>query len=147
MFRRTAISALGAAFLLTTPLPALAMPFGNGLPVVKSESVQLIKHRRIRRDRHRRYNNNHYRRRHRRNHNGAAAVAAIIGLGTLLALSSNSRRHTYYDDRYYSTTPAYGYRPGSPEWIAACARKYRSFEPYTGLYTTNSGYKRRCRLP
>lgn len=33
------------------------------------------------------------------------------------------------------------------EWNAACARKYRSFEPSTGLYTANSGAKRRCQLP
>lgn len=33
------------------------------------------------------------------------------------------------------------------EWNAACARKYRSFEPSTGLYTANSGTKRRCQLP
>ena len=40
-----------------------------------------------------------------------------------------------------------GYQPGSPGWIAACARKYSSFEPHTGLYTTYGGDKRRCRLP
>jgi len=43
--------------------------------------------------------------------------------------------------------PVYGRQTGSAEWIAACARKYRSFEPRTGLYTARSGYKRRCRLP
>lgn len=36
---------------------------------------------------------------------------------------------------------------GSPEWIAACARKYKSFEPTTGLYTARSGVKRPCLLP
>ena len=38
-------------------------------------------------------------------------------------------------------------RPGSPEWNAACADKYESFEPSTGLYTAHSGTKRPCRLP
>ncbi len=33
------------------------------------------------------------------------------------------------------------------QWNAACARKYRSFEPSTGLYTALSGAKRRCQLP
>jgi hypothetical protein len=33
------------------------------------------------------------------------------------------------------------------EWNAACARKYKSFEPSTGLYTALSGTKRRCQLP
>ncbi len=130
--------------LLTASIPALAMPRGNGLPVVKAESVQLIGHRYIRRNRHyRRY----YRRRHRRHNNGAAAVAAIIGLGTVLAITSSYRRHAHYDGRYNGYAPVYGYQSGSPDWIAACARKYRSFEPYTGLYTTHAGYKRRCRLP
>jgi hypothetical protein len=156
MFRRIAISALGAATLLTAPVPALAMPRGSGLPVVKTESVQLIGHRRDRRDRLRyyRYRENRYRgyrnrnyRRHRRNSDGAAIVAGIIGLGTVLAIANSNRRTAYYRDGYYDNTRVYGYRPGSPEWIAACARKYRSFEPYSGLYTTYRGYKRRCRLP
>jgi hypothetical protein len=146
MFRKFAITALGAATLLTAPLPALAMSFGNGLPVVKSESIQLVDHRRYRRKWRRRGSYQYYR--HRRHSNGAAAVAAIIGLGTILAIAnSNNRRNAYYDDGYYGDAPVYGYQPGSPEWIAACARKYRSFEPRTGLYTTYNGYKRRCRLP
>jgi hypothetical protein len=33
------------------------------------------------------------------------------------------------------------------QWNAACARKYTSFEPSTGLYTARSGTKRRCQLP
>jgi hypothetical protein len=155
MFRKIAISALGAATLLTAPVPALAMPFGNGLPVVKTESVQLIGHRHIRRNRiyynsrrhyrSRDYRHRHYR--HRRHSDGAAIVAGIIGLGAALAIANSNRRHFHYDDRYYGSAQVYGYQSGSPEWIAACARKYRSFEPRTGLYTAHSGYKRRCRLP
>jgi len=160
MFRKFAITALGAATLLTAPVPALAMPFGNGLPVVKSESVQLIGHwydRRNRiyynsdryyRSRNYRYRNYRHRRyRHRRHSDGAAIVAGIIGLGTVLAIANSNQRRTYYNDRYYGNAPVYGYRVGSAEWVAACARKYRSFEPYSGLYTTYSGYKRQCRLP
>jgi len=37
--------------------------------------------------------------------------------------------------------------PGSPERNAACARKYKSFDASTGLYTAYSGVKRPCRLP
>jgi hypothetical protein len=33
------------------------------------------------------------------------------------------------------------------QWNAACARKYLSFDPSTGLYTGRSGTKRRCQLP
>ena len=36
---------------------------------------------------------------------------------------------------------------GSAEWNAACARRYISFDPNTGLYTAHSGVKRPCRLP
>jgi hypothetical protein len=160
MFRKIAITALGGAMLLTASVPALAMPRGNGLPVVKTESVQLIGQRHIRRNRNRnfRYRNNgrrYYRHgryryrdygrrdyRYRGYNNGAVVVAGIIGLGLALAIANSNRRYAYYGDG-----PDYGYQSGSAEWIAACARKYRSFEPYSGLYTTYAGYKRRCRLP
>lgn len=36
---------------------------------------------------------------------------------------------------------------GSFDRDAACARKYKSYEPRTGLYTSFSGAKRPCRLP
>ena len=163
MFRKLAITALGAAMLLTASVPALAMPRGNGLPVVKTESVHLVKNRHARgyRGRNYRYRNRgqrnfrrgYYRRgnygyggyRYRRHNDGAALVAGIIGLGVGLAIANSNRRY-YYDDRQYGYSRGNGYRSGSAEWIAACARKYRSFEPHTGLYTTYSGYKRRCRL-
>ncbi len=114
--------------LLAASVPALAMPRGNGLPVIKTQSAQLIKFRRGH------YRRGYYRRGHYRHHNnGVAVVAGVIGLGAGLAIASNNRR--------------YAYQSGSAEWKAACARKYRSFEPRTGLYPTYSGYKRRCRLP
>ena len=149
MFRKIAISALGAAMLLTASVPALAMPRGNGMPVVNTESVQLIGQRHIRRNRHRYYRRGNYGRRDYRYggyryggyNNGAAVVAGIIGLGMALAIANNNRRYVYYDDRYY------GHQSGSEGWKVACDRKYRSFEWNTGLYTTYSGYKRRCRLP
>jgi len=39
------------------------------------------------------------------------------------------------------------YRPAqwTPEWIAYCSRKYRSFNPRTGTYTAYSGRVRQCR--
>lgn len=33
------------------------------------------------------------------------------------------------------------------QWNSACASKYRSFDPSTGLYIGRSGTKRRCQLP
>lgn len=46
--------------------------------------------------------------------------------------------------RYYQP-PAYRPVQWSPEWIAYCARKYRSFDPRTGTYRTYSGRVRMCR--
>jgi len=137
MFGKIAITLLGAATLMTASVPVLATPRGSGIPVLKNESVQLAGHRQ-------RWGNYYYGHRdsghygHRHSHNnGAAAVIGIIGLGAALAIA-NSQRSNAHTDVHQS---------GSPDWIAACARKYRSFEPHTGLYTTFSGVKRRCRLP
>jgi len=137
MFRKIAITLLGTATLLSGSVPALAMPRGIALPIVKSDSVQLVGHRRTRGNYwygHRGYE--HYGHRHSHN-NSAAAVLGIIGLGAALAIANSQRNNAHTDV----------YQAGSPDWIAACARKYRSFEPYTGLYTTHAGYKRMCRLP
>jgi len=35
--------------------------------------------------------------------------------------------------------------PGTPEWNAACAAKYRSFNPETGMYKSFSGQMRPCK--
>jgi len=35
--------------------------------------------------------------------------------------------------------------PYSAQWYVYCADRYRNFEPETGLYTSYSGAKRRCR--
>ncbi len=138
MFGKIAITLLGAATLLSAPVSALAMPRGDGLPVLVNESVQLAGHRQ-------RWGNyyyghrdsGHYGHRHAHSNNGAAAVIGIIGLGAALAIA-NAQKNNAHTDVHQS---------GSPEWIAACARKYRSFEPHTGYYTTHSGYKRQCQLP
>jgi len=49
----------------------------------------------------------------------------------------------YDPPRYYQPR---AYRPvqWSPEWIAYCARKYKSFNPRTGTYRTYSGRVRMC---
>jgi len=142
MFRKIAITLLGTATLLGGSVPALAMPRGNGLPIIKNESVQLARHRRTRgnywygHSGYRRSGYGHYGHRHSHN-SGAAALVGIIGLGAALAIASAQRNNAHTNV----------YQSGSPEWIAACARKYRSFEPHTGLYTTYGGVKKRCQLP
>lgn len=53
----------------------------------------------------------------------------------------------YYAPPAYRPAPRHVYHPvpGTPEWIAYCARKYRSFNPRTGTYVAYSGQVRRCR--
>lgn len=55
--------------------------------------------------------------------------------------------YPYYDPYYaygsYSTVVVAG-GGGNAERVAYCARKYRSFNPRTGLYRTKSGKWRRC---
>jgi hypothetical protein len=36
-------------------------------------------------------------------------------------------------------------RPGSEAWYDYCEAKYRSFDPDTGMYLSNSGYWKPCR--
>ena len=53
-------------------------------------------------------------------------------------------RPGYYRPGYYRP-PVYRPVQWSPEWIAYCARKYKSFNPRTGTYRTYSGRIRMCR--
>ncbi|WP_321339700.1 BA14K family protein [Breoghania sp.] len=55
------------------------------------------------------------------------------------------RRGPVAPPRYYRPR-GYGRPvPGTREWYAYCASKYRSFNPRTGLYLAYSGKYRRCR--
>ncbi|MBO0345351.1 BA14K family protein [Roseibium sp. CAU 1637] len=101
---------------------------------------------------------------------GAAAAAGIIGFAAGAIAGSAMAGPRYYEPyrgpryngpiyyapprvRYMAPPPVYyapprvHYRaaPGTPEWIAYCARKYRSFNPRTGTYVTYGGKVRRCR--
>ncbi len=94
-----------------------------------------------------------------------AAVAGVIGLatgviaGSALAAPRYYNGPVYYDPPVRYAPPPYPYRSRayvqpravyrapafSPEWIAYCARKYRSFNPRTGTYVAYSGRVRMCR--
>lgn len=57
----------------------------------------------------------------------------------------------YYDDPYYGYGDGYGVYGdadasvnGDSDYIAYCSRKYRSFNPATGLFRTYSGRYKRC---
>jgi hypothetical protein len=75
--------------------------------------------------------NRYYGRRRHRDSTGAAIAGGIIGfaLGAAIAGSQSDRR-------YYAS------RRGDRSWAARCARRYRSFDPYSGTYLSNSGYRR-----
>ncbi|QIG50816.1 BA14K family protein [Nordella sp. HKS 07] len=92
------------------------------------------------------------------NGRGAGRGAIIGGVGgTLLGAGVTSDRYRRaYDNAYancmdnYQSGGSYqgasSYEPGSRAWVKACSRKYRSFNPDTGKYKSNSGQWRTCRI-
>ena len=101
---------------------------------------------------------------------GVIGLAAGVLAGSALAAPRYYDGPLYYDppvryeprpypSRVYIAPPPYPYRSRayvapptayrapafSPEWIAYCARKYRSFNPRTGTYVAYSGKIRMCR--
>jgi hypothetical protein len=121
--KRTAVAALaGAAVLLS-----IAAVSAN--PLAPTASVQALKSQSADtsvvidvRYRHRK--------------GGAEVAAGIAGLiiGGIIA----SQSQPYYYDPYYQPYPAY--RGG----IAYCARRFRSYDPYSMTYLGNDGYRRPC---
>jgi uncharacterized protein YcfJ len=92
-------------------------------------------------------------------HGKGAGQGAIIGGvgGTVLgAGGAQAKWHDIYDRAYYDcmeqrqAQPVYSgggrYKPGSRAWYAACADRYRSFNPDSGLYLSSDGGWRPCRL-
>lgn len=86
---------------------------------------------------------------------GAGTGAAIgAGVGGVGGAAGRSRRwHNIYDAEYSNcirgsrSNAAYGRAPArwSDDWYDYCASKYRSFNPRTGKYLSNSGQYRYCR--
>jgi len=86
-----------------------------------------------------RYYNNRYRPRYYSNGwNNNWWVGPAIGFGAGVLLGSALTAPRYYAPaapRYYGDRNAY------------CARKYRSYNPYTGTYTGYDGRQHYCRIP
>jgi hypothetical protein len=74
--------------------------------------------------------------RHRGRNTGVAVAAGVTGLiiGGIIA----SQSQPYYYDPYYQPYPAYG---GA---IAYCARRFRSYDPYSMTYLGSDGYRHPC---
>ncbi|MEO1066917.1 MAG: BA14K family protein [Pseudomonadota bacterium] len=95
---------------------------------------------------HRFHGGRHHYRGHRRykrhRGNGAAVAAGIIGLtaGAIIASQAHKSHRRNRVIRHSS------FEPFTPEWYAACARKYRSFNPETGRFLSYSGKYRLCRI-
>lgn len=91
---------------------------------------------------------------------GKKGLAPGAGIGAGVGALGGGVRHSQrwrdaYDAAYSDcissrrARPAHGarqqaYEPWSDEWYDDCAARYRSFDPETGTYVTNSGRKRFC---
>jgi len=84
---------------------------------------------------------------------GAAIGAGVGALGG--AAGSGGQWNAYYRNAYDdcmrrnarpARQPVYqgGYKPWTPEWYRYCSQRYRSFNPKTGYFRTNSGQQRFC---
>ena len=76
-----------------------------------------------------------------------SGVGAIAGAGKSSGDWNRNYRRAYNDCMRRGQAPrARGrYEPWTPAWHDYCSRKYRSFNPRTGYYTTYGGRKRFCR--
>jgi hypothetical protein len=72
----------------------------------------------------------------RNDHDSAAGliVGTILGFVLGAAVADTESQREYVDSRL-----------NDPAWIAYCARKYLSFDPYSGTYYGNDGLRHYCR--
>lgn len=71
---------------------------------------------------------------HRRDDHSDAIIAGILGFALGAAIAGSTQ------DKERATA-----RLHDPDWTAACARRYRSFDPATGTYLGYDGLRRYCR--
>jgi hypothetical protein len=69
-------------------------------------------------------------------HDSAAGliVGVILGFALGAAVVDSQQQQTYATSRL-----------NDPGWIAYCARRYRSFDPYTGTFLGSDGLRHYCR--
>jgi len=72
--------------------------------------------------------------RHGHNNGGAALAGGIFGFaaGMIAGAAANSRS----DRRFVNA--------GDAEWVAYCARKYRSYDPRSNTFLGHDGYRHYC---
>lgn len=66
--------------------------------------------------------------------------AAGLIIGMILGFALGAAVVDSQEQQDYATS-----RLNDPGWIAYCARRYRSFDPYTGTYLGNDGLRHYCR--
>jgi hypothetical protein len=123
---RTTITGItAAAMLAATSVVAVPMAAQAASPGVYSGEGQVILagHR-------------DGRRWHRHRHRDNDFPAALFGFGAGAIVGSLLAQPRYYAE------PAPRYRYSDAD--AYCASKYRSYKPWTGTYTTYSGYEKPC---
>jgi hypothetical protein len=76
-----------------------------------------------------------YVRRHRdrRDDHSDAIIAGVLGFALGAAIAGSQQDKARVQPRL-----------NDPDWIAYCARKYRSFDPQTGTYLSYDGLRRYC---
>lgn len=99
----------------------------------ETSMVQSVQHR------HWRGHGHHHQYRHHHGHRGnagAAIAGGILGIaaGAMIAGAAANAAQAP------AAAPV-----GDPNWVAYCARKYRSFDPASGTYLANDGNRYYCR--
>ena len=61
-------------------------------------------------------------------------IGAILGFALGAAVVDSAEQQRYAQSRL-----------NDPGWIAYCARRYNSFDPYTGTYLGRDGLRHYCR--
>jgi hypothetical protein len=75
-----------------------------------------------------------YRDGHYEDNSGNAAVGAILGFALGAAIAGSQQDRDYYSSH-----------SSDRGWVGRCQSTYRSFDPRTGTYMGNDGYRHYCR--
>jgi hypothetical protein len=78
---------------------------------------------------------------------GGAAAGAIVGgaiLGGLLAAPYYAAPYYYGGGPYYPGPGYYAYGSAPGDAVAYCMQRFRSYDPRSGTYLGNDGYRHPC---
>ncbi|MTI16228.1 BA14K family protein [Rhodobacteraceae bacterium RKSG542] len=144
-FKSLAAGTIAAAFIGASA-PAQAVVLAKPSVTIGFEQSNIVKvhgcyYKRGRCVPHRHYKPHRHSHKHKHYKGIKPSTAFAIGAMGFIAgamIASQPKAKTRVTHR---TAP----KPWTPQWYAYCARKFRSFNADTGLYTTYSGKKRMCR--